>query len=107
MTMRTSWIKLAVAMILVVTLLSVEAGACPTCAENLPSAADAEANRAAGLPDNPSGASSPQLAEGFYYSILFMLAIPYTLVTAGGVMIYFKLRKNGLAEQAAAAQPRA
>ena len=68
--------------------------ACPMCADNLPSGGATRKAETA-LADNPaSGAPSPALAEGFYYSILALLGVPITLVAGGGVATYRALNRK-------------
>src|SRR5688572_27051236 len=71
--------------------LAASASACPMCAESLPTKADPTKPQT--LSDNPAGAPTGNLAQGFYYSILFMLAVPYTLLAGGGVALYYAMRK--------------
>jgi heme/copper-type cytochrome/quinol oxidase subunit 2 len=72
-----------------VLLLAGVASACPTCKDN--------------LAHDPATAN---LARGFYYSILFMVSMPFLIF--GGMSAYFywevrKARARQLAEQAVAA----
>jgi hypothetical protein len=86
--MRRPWLTLAVLLLLV--LVAQSGWACPTCKDNL--AADP---------------ASANLARGFYYSILFMLSMPYLILTGIGLYFYSLVRKArlereaGLAKQAA------
>ena len=74
--------------------LAASATACPMCADNLPSGAATRKVETA-LADNPaSGAPSPALAEGFYYSILVLLGVPISLVGGGGFVAYRALNKK-------------
>lgn len=81
---------IAAAVTLAATL---SARACPMCVEQLPSETNAAAPPAADAASPASGGASPQLAEGFYYSILLMLAVPYALALGGGVTIYTLLHR--------------
>jgi hypothetical protein len=83
--MRRPWLTLAVLILLV--LVAQSGWACPTCKDNL--AADP---------------ASANLARGFYYSILFMLSMPYLILTGIGLYFYSLVRKARL-EREAAAQP--
>jgi hypothetical protein len=68
------------------------ASACPNCAEAMPGSRNASA-----IGDDASLASSGGgggLADGFYYSILFMLAVPYLLAGAGGYAIYRAVKRH-------------
>ncbi|QDU60039.1 hypothetical protein Pan216_08760 [Planctomycetes bacterium Pan216] len=59
--------------------LTAVAHACPMCAEAL---------------DNTTGQAGGSLAGGFYYSILFMLSLPFSIITFFGVMFYRLHRKS-------------
>jgi heme/copper-type cytochrome/quinol oxidase subunit 2 len=76
---------LALAAILVPALLS----ACPLCKE-------AEA-------DTPGGSAS--LGRGFYYSILLMIAVPWTAVGTVAFLIFRKRRRDRAAVPTPAAAP--
>jgi len=89
------WMLIALALVLVCLIASV-AGACPTCKEGL-------------AQNDPQGQS---LAAGYYYSILFMMAMPFTILGTFGGLAYMSIRRaqkqqlNGTGEvrsQAAAA----
>lgn len=73
--------KIAIALALVLGVAS-DGRACPNCRE-------AVANQAgdAGLQ-----------ANGFAWSILFMMAMPFTLLGAGSLMIVRAVRRGGLPE---------
>ncbi len=63
-----------------VAILASVASACPTCSEGL-------------------GASDPQhqsVAAGFYYSILFMMSMPYILLGTLGYVAYSSVKKAKL-----------
>jgi hypothetical protein len=83
--MRRPWLTLAVLLLLV--LVAQSCWACPTCKDNL--AADP---------------ASANLARGFYYSILFMLSMPYLILTGIGLYFYSLVRKARLEREAAAQQ---
>ena len=58
--------------------------ACPTCTEGL-------------------GQNDPQgqaIAAGFYYSILFMMAMPFTILATFGSVAYFSIRRAQKANEA-------
>jgi hypothetical protein len=82
---------------------------CPLCAESLPNGADrVEAKDAGPERDGVDGgagsggsggvdaevAAGGSLAEGFYYSILFMMAMPFVLVGGFGGVLYWGIRKS-------------
>ena len=77
--------------VLTLGLAASAARACPMCSENLPAASD---KKMGGMGDDPSTAQAPALAEGFYYSIVLMLVVPYTMLAGGGVGLYYLLRKS-------------
>lgn len=85
--------------------------ACPNCKDAVAddqAAADATGNR--DMSGNPQKmAASPRLADGFNYSVLLMLAVPYTLLGVGVFTGIYLLRKNAArvhAMQAAVAPQR-
>jgi hypothetical protein len=63
--------------LVVVAMLAGVAAACPTCREGL-------------AQNDPQGRS---LAAGFYYSILFMMAMPFTILGAFGGLAYLSIRR--------------
>lgn len=71
--------------LLAVALWAAEASACPTCKES--------------LADNPHGQS---MAAGYYYSILFMMSMPFIILTTFGSVCYRSV-KRAQAERDAAA----
>ena len=62
--------------LLTVALLAAEASACPTCKES--------------LADTPNGQS---MAAGYYYSILFMMSMPFIIITTFGSFAYRSVKK--------------
>lgn len=98
--------------ILAISLLAASvAYACPNCRDTVAGEAQS-AEQANVAPDAPDArphnvAASPRLAEGFNYSVLFMLAVPYTLL---GVFVfggYYFIRKSRATVAAAAAVAKA
>jgi heme/copper-type cytochrome/quinol oxidase subunit 2 len=71
--------RLAAILVLVALLLPALLSACPLCKE-------AEA-------DTPGGSAS--LGRGFYYSILLMIAVPWTAVGTVAFLIFRKRRRSG------------
>jgi hypothetical protein len=68
-------------------LLAGIATACPTCGDGI-------------------GQSDPQgqsLAAGMYYSILFMMSMPYVILATVGCVFYFHIRRARLANAASEA----
>jgi heme/copper-type cytochrome/quinol oxidase subunit 2 len=70
--------RLAAILVLVALLLPALLSACPLCKE-------AEA-------DTPGGSAS--LGRGFYYSILLMIAVPWTAVGTVAFLIFRKRRRG-------------
>ena len=74
-------LQLSAFSLLLVTLLVGVAAACPTCGDGI-------------------GQSDPQgqsLAAGMYYSILFMMSMPYVILATIGCVFYFHIRRARLA----------
>ena len=76
------------AAVAVVLLLAGVAAACPTCKEN--------------LAHDPASAN---LARGFYYSILFMLSMPFLIFGGLSAYFYWEVRKARARQAAAQAMP--
>jgi len=76
-----------------VVTLAAAASACPTCKEGL-------------AQNDPHGQS---VAAGYYYSILFMMATPYVVLTTLGACAYRAVKKAQAkqADDLAAAEPAA
>jgi hypothetical protein len=70
------WMLLALALVLVCLIASV-AGACPNCKEGL-------------AQTDPEGQA---VAAGYYYSILFMMAMPFTILGTFGSLAYLSIRR--------------
>ena len=77
--LRTSLI--AVALVVVLTAV---ASACPTCKEGV----------------DASDPNHQSLAAGFYYSILFMMSMPYILLGTLGFVAYNSVKKAKLNQAA-------
>ena len=72
--------------------------ACPMCSQSLPDAQrPAAAQTGAGVPSVAADAGS--LALGFYYSIVFMLAVPFLMMVALGSMLILSARKAAVSCQ--------
>ncbi|BBO35017.1 hypothetical protein [Lacipirellula parvula] len=63
--------------LLAVALLTSDATACPTCREGL-------------AENDPHGQS---MAAGYYYSILFMMSMPFIIITTFGSFAYRSVKK--------------
>jgi uncharacterized membrane protein len=74
-----------IAPLALVAVLATVASACPTCSEGL----------AGGDPHHQS------IAAGFYYSILFMMSMPYILLGSLGCLAYVSIRRAKLGQDAA------
>ncbi len=70
------WILVAAVLALVLLIASV-AAACPNCKEGL-------------AQNDPHGQS---LAAGYYYSILFMMAMPFAILGTFGSLAYLSIRR--------------
>jgi hypothetical protein len=70
------WLVAAIVLALVLLIASV-AAACPTCKEGL-------------AQNDPQGQS---LAAGYYYSILFMMSMPYIVLGTFGSVAYYTIRR--------------
>jgi hypothetical protein len=81
---------IAIAALIVLTVAAA-ASACPTCKDGL-------------AQNDPHGQS---VAAGYYYSILFMMAMPYALLTTLGTFAYRAVKKAQVkqADELAAAEP--
>jgi hypothetical protein len=78
-------LRTALAAALVVCVASA-AWACPTCKED--------------LANNPQGQG---LAAGFYYSILFMMSMPFLIIGTLGTVAYRSVKRAQAEREAAAA----
>src|SRR4051812_16183133 len=81
------WVVAAVVVALVLLIATV-AAACPTCKEGL-------------AQNDPQGKS---IAAGYYYSILFMMSMPYIVLGSVGSLAYFSIRR-ARGNQAALSDP--
>jgi hypothetical protein len=79
---RTVWVTLMVALVLLAGAPA--ATACPSCKEAL---------------GNSSGGGD--LVSGFFWSILFMLSMPFLLLGSFGLYFYYLVRKARAAKPAA------
>lgn len=94
--------RTACILLLAVTLLvPAAAQACPNCAASMPGTKNPGSDAA---PANADAAPKSGLADGFYYSILLMLAVPYTLAGVGGYAIYRAMKRRA-GDAAVAASP--
>jgi hypothetical protein len=81
------WMLIALALMLVCLIASV-AGACPNCKEGL-------------AQTDPHGQS---IAAGYYYSILFMMAMPFGILGTFGSLAYLSIRRAARQQAAHQAQ---
>lgn len=88
--------RIFVILLLVSLAFCASVSACPNCKDAVAddqAAADATGNK--DMSGNPQKvAASPRLADGFNYSVLLMLAVPYTLLGVGVFSVVYLLRKN-------------
>jgi uncharacterized membrane protein len=82
------WIVGALVVALLLLLASV-AAACPTCKDGL-------------AQNDPQGQA---IAAGFYYSILFMMAMPYLVLGTFASIAYYTIRRARQANGGLAAEP--
>lgn len=80
-TLRVGGAAAALALVLALALAS-DASACPNCRE--------------ALGDDPSGQG---LASGFYYSILFMMSMPFVILGTLGTVFYRSVRRASVDQQ--------
>jgi hypothetical protein len=76
------WFVAAIVVALVLLLASV-AAACPNCKQGL-------------AQNDPQGQS---IAAGFYYSILFMMSMPYIVLGTFGSLAYLSIRRARKAKE--------
>lgn len=76
------------AAVALVVLLTSLASACPTCKDSLASSDPGREN----------------IVRGYFYSILFMLAMPFTIFTAMSAYFYYEVRKARKQKLAASAK---
>jgi hypothetical protein len=76
----------AVAPLTLVLLVAGVASACPTCTDGL-------------AQNDPQGRA---IAAGFYYSILFMMAMPFAILASFGGLAYLSVRRAQQASTASA-----
>jgi hypothetical protein len=80
------WTTAALLALVVMLCLAGDAMACPTCKDGI-----AE-----------SDPSSQAMAAGYFYSILFMMAMPFVIIGTFGSIAYLSIRKAREAEASAA-----
>lgn len=96
--MRISWLPKVIFFIALVVggawhLIGSPVHACPMCSESLPDNTQPpgfDAPQADGITTNSNGS----LAKGFYYSILLMLTVLFSLAGGLGGMLYWAVRKS-------------
>jgi hypothetical protein len=76
------WLTAAAVLALVLLVVSV-AAACPNCKEGL-------------AQNDPHGQS---IAAGYYYSILFMMAMPFTILGTFGSLAYLSIRRARMQQE--------
>ena len=69
-------IRLTTAMALLLAILVADSvQACPTCKDSL-------------------SENNPELIQGYFWSIMFMMAMPFSILTGIGTYFYLLIRKN-------------
>lgn len=81
-----SWRMLAVCLVAVVVLGGGDAIGCPNCKDAV----------------NTSDPEGLNIARGYFYSILLMLAMPFTLAGSFGAYVWREMRRQRAQEAAAA-----
>jgi hypothetical protein len=76
----SSSVRVAAVLLLVAFLLPAALSACPLCKDATPDA------------EYPGGSAS--LGRGFYYSILLMIAVPWTAVATVAFLIFRRRRRE-------------
>lgn len=79
---------LALVFMLAVSLLAVEVFACPNCKDGV----------------NTSDPDGLNLARGYFYSILLMLAMPFTLAGSFAAYVWREVRRQKVREAQAASE---
>jgi hypothetical protein len=72
------------------------AHACPMCKDTVAdpgNTADASPTASGDITSAGAATTTPQLGDAFSYSVLFMLAVPYTLLAATGTTAYVLYRR--------------
>lgn len=77
------WVIVALVIALVLLFASV-AAACPTCKDGL-------------AQNDPQGKA---IAAGYYYSIIFMMSMPYIVLGTVGSLAYLSIRRARIANEA-------
>lgn len=83
MSRRALTLSLSAALLVAILLLADVALACPTCKDNL-----------AGDPD------SANLVRGYFWSILFMMSMPFLILAGLSSYFYWEVRKARAQQQA-------
>lgn len=78
MTRFRSLACLTLAVLLIICVMSVDASACPTCKD--------------GIAENDPAAQS--MAAGYFYSILFMMTMPFLILGSFISFAYWSIRKR-------------
>lgn len=80
------------------TLCPAPVAACPNCTEIL--------NESTSGTPTIDRQQAEGLATGFYWSILMMIATPFSIVGGLGAMLYFNIRKNAPQSEPGRPRPR-
>src|SRR5215467_4166052 len=90
--LQHSWLRFIAPLILAVAAIFVSAhkvSACPTCKDAV----------AANDPEHE------HMVKGYFYSILFMMGMPYLLLSSFGLYMYLEVRKARARDAAKAGEP--
>lgn len=77
--------------LIVAAVIAADAFGCPNCKDGI----------------NTSDPAGLNVARGYFYSILFMLAMPFTLAGSFGAYVWREMRRQKRADQLGAAHPQA
>lgn len=80
--LRSFRLSTAILCLMLMALLATVAAACPTCKEGL----------------DGTDPQHQSVAAGFYYSILFMMSMPYLILGTLGSLAYFSIRRARAAQ---------
>lgn len=86
---RLAWRPLAAAVAVAVVLGAADAFGCPNCKDAV----------------NTSDPEGLNVARGYFYSILLMLAMPFTLAGSFGAYVWREMRRQRAIEAAARSSP--
>ena len=80
--MQTNRLQTALLAIAIVAIVATSVVACPTCKDGL----------------LQGGPAQQRMATGYFYSILFMMSMPFVVLGTFGSFAYFSIRKARLGQ---------